>query len=173
MLKEQRNEMLLGFEQVIHWVIARNMTLIGALGLERENVFQDLCVEAILALDRYDPERGASPVTYLVDMLQYAILNMKRTQRMHGMTGCDHWQEISFVPLNMGFDGRCIDAPSKAPYELVELKLFLSEMPENQQRLIQERVSGKYHRKKKDKTMLQQAMETILEGYVRECDICG
>lgn len=173
MQQKKRNEMLTGYENVIHWVMKRNLPLIQALRLEREDVFQDLCVEAIIALDRYDPNRGASCLTYLVDQLQYAVLNMKRKHKVHGMTGYDYREPVTFVPLNVDFDGRPLDAPSEEAYELVELQMFLSSIPEQQQTLITERVCGKCHRRKAENAAIRQALDTILNEYVRGAEVCG
>lgn len=46
-------------------------------------------------------------------------------------------------------------------------------MPETQQQLLDERVYGKHHRKKAEKSAIQQALDYILEGYVKEAGVCG
>ena len=167
MFKEKRNDMLNGYLNVINWVINLNWPLISALQLEREDVFQDLCVAAIMALDSFDPDKGCTCRSYLISKLQYAVLDLKRKHKVHGMTGYDYKNPATFVPLNVDFDGYSIDAPSEESYELVELEMFMEGFPREQRTLISERVHGKFHRKKAERASIQNALESIVDGYIR------
>jgi len=108
--KNTRNELVPGFHKLIWWTIHRNRCLLRALRLEDEDTYQDLAVTAIKAIDSYDPERSASLEKHVAQKLQYAILDMKRRQKPHGITRLNG-ERVTVLSLDTGDNGKIIDFP--------------------------------------------------------------
>lgn len=163
---------MLEYENVIHWVMKINAPLISAMRLDRDDVFQDLSIAAILAIDGFNPEKCDSLFTHLVSRLQYEILRMKKRYVKQGVTGSGQ-QDIQFLSLDIMVDGMGPEVRSESPYELVELIDVLSQLPKAQQTVIIEKISGNYHWKRQDPSLLDEARDVIRTCYERGVTVCG
>lgn len=67
-------------------VIRRNRALIRAARMDRDDVYQQLAIRLIKAVDSFDPEKGTLE-QHIYAQLQYEMLNCKRPYRLHGVTG--------------------------------------------------------------------------------------
>lgn len=74
-------------EDLILRVIKHNRRLLRALGLDQNDVYQDLAIAALDAIDSFDYRRSESIRAHIWMKLQYAILDMKRRNKPYGMTG--------------------------------------------------------------------------------------
>ena len=96
---------------IINRVMRNNRGLIRAAHLEWDDVYQQLAVRLIRAVDSYDPEKGKLK-SHLYAQVTYELLNCKRPYRMHGITGLPkdyHGGDIiSFESIREG--GRDVDA---------------------------------------------------------------
>jgi len=104
-----RNELALSFENLAWWTIHRNENLLHALGLEYDDVFQDLMIAALAAVEGFDPERSESLFTHVRCKMQYAILDMRRAYKPGGMTGISS-MEVTFTPLQTAERFYCLEA---------------------------------------------------------------
>lgn len=84
---DARNEIFLENEGMIRRTIRRNRLLIRALGMDLDDVYQELALAELKAIDGFDPSRSESIRGHIWVQLQYAVLDMKRRQRPHGLTG--------------------------------------------------------------------------------------
>ncbi len=66
--------------------ISRNWSLIEAANLDRDDVYQQLALRMIRAVDTFDPEKGELG-KHLHAQLQYEMLNCKDSRRRYGFTG--------------------------------------------------------------------------------------
>ena len=82
-----RNDVFMENEDLILRVIKRNRLLLRALGLDQNDVYQDLAIAALDAIDSFDYRRSESIRAHIWMKLQYAVLDMKRRNKPYGMTG--------------------------------------------------------------------------------------
>lgn len=84
-----RNEIFLENEGMIWRVIRRNWSLIRALRLDPDDVYQELALAALAALaaiDTFDPMRSECIQAHIWMKMQYAVLDIKRRCRPCGLT---------------------------------------------------------------------------------------
>ena len=82
----ERNAIVEEHLYIIDRVMRRNHELIRAARLNRDDVYQQLAVRLIRAVDNYDPTKGKLK-SHLYAQVTYELLNCKRPYRMHGITG--------------------------------------------------------------------------------------
>ncbi len=81
-----RNAIVEANLHLIDKVMRRNCALIRAAHMDRDDVYQQLAVRLIKAVDSFDPEKGALE-QHISAQLQYEMLSCKRPYRLHGLTG--------------------------------------------------------------------------------------
>lgn len=117
-----RNELFMQYEPMVKWAIRKNWPLIQALRVEREDVYQDLSIAAINAIDGFDSNKSTSLKTHVASRLQYEVLNLKRRYKACGLTGAID-DNISIRSLDyVDDDGFRLEVPYEAPYWAVEVK---------------------------------------------------
>lgn len=85
---EERNEKLLQMENIIQWVVNSHYATIQRLGMDRSDVFQELAVCAIRALDRwYVRENGATLETYVIRNLMGRMKHLIHQHNAGGLVG--------------------------------------------------------------------------------------
>lgn len=84
-----RNRIFMENRDMILRVMKRNRLLLRALNLERSDVYQDLAIAALDAIDSFDSTRSEDIRVHIWVKLQYAILDIKRRNKPHGVTGMD------------------------------------------------------------------------------------
>ena len=81
-----RNNLYFDYTDTIRRIMRRNRILLYALRLEKEDVFQELSIVALLAIESFDPSRSDRMEAHVWAKLQYAVLDMKRGQSPGGLT---------------------------------------------------------------------------------------
>ena len=81
-----RNAIVEAHLHCIDEVIYRNRMLIRAARMDRDDVYQQLALRLIRAVETFDPEKGTLE-QHIYAQLQYEFLNCKRLCRLHGITG--------------------------------------------------------------------------------------
>ena len=74
-------------DNIIHWVLNRHREYLLEAGADLEDVYQDLALCAIKALDRYDPSGGATVENYLITQLKSEVKNIRRRAIAKGLVG--------------------------------------------------------------------------------------
>lgn len=74
-------------KDIILRIMKRNRLLLRSLGLEEDDVYQELAIAALNAIDSFDPQRYEEIRGHIWMKLQYAILDMRRENKPHGITG--------------------------------------------------------------------------------------
>lgn len=82
-----RNRIFTENEGMILRTIKRNRLLLRALNLDLDDVYQDLAIAALAAIDSFNPQRSEDIQAHIWMKLQYAILDIKRRHNPHGITG--------------------------------------------------------------------------------------
>ncbi len=85
---------------LIKSTIRRNRRLLNALHLEDDDVAQELSIAMLSAIERFKPERDVPLAAYVSIKLQYAILDMKRRFKPHGVTGVPQNERLRLIRLD-------------------------------------------------------------------------
>ena len=81
-----RNAIVEAHLHCIDKVMRKNKALIHAAHMDSDDVYQQLAIRLIKAVDSFDPEKGKLE-QHIYAQLQYEMLNCKRPYRLHGITG--------------------------------------------------------------------------------------
>lgn len=146
-----RNEIFLENQGMIDRIIRRNRTLLYALRLDLEDVYQELAIAALKAIDSFDPVRSADIRAHIWMQLQYAILDMKARQKPSGLTAlCGNrptvvsveYAEEQGIPM---YGQQPEQEPSLSP----QLKQALSRLDESEREAVVRYLNGERPRKNK------------------------
>lgn len=160
-----RNDLLTENLWWVRTIISRNMLLIRALRLDYDDVFQDLCIVALKAIDNFDPNRSDSIATHVMSRMQYEIKNLKRRYIPHGMTAAKNI-DIAFLSLDYQSDtGLSLDVPCEDSHSQFEVEDILTELTPAERGVLKEKMEGVYHRKKEQRALLAAASQKITNFY--------
>lgn len=84
---EERNAIFLEIQGEIQWIIRKNLRTIRAVHIDPEDVFQELALEAIRAIDRYTPSGTATVKTFVEKNIARYINKIIVRGYLHDMTG--------------------------------------------------------------------------------------
>lgn len=90
----RRNEIFMENEDMIRRTIRRHWPLLCALRLDVDDVYQELAIAALNAIDGFDPRRSDSVRVHIWAKLQYAVLDIKRQSCPCGITGLGNERPI-------------------------------------------------------------------------------
>lgn len=101
----ERNRIIEEHLSCIDKTIRRNHALMRAAHLDRDDVYQQLAVRLIRAVDTFDPEKGDLE-QHISAQLQYEMLNCKDPKRLCGMTGLPKdFRKGEIISINALKDG--------------------------------------------------------------------
>lgn len=100
---EERNRKLMGMMNTIRWVMGNYAPDIHRLSMDREDVFQELALCALRALDRYCPREGASVETYVTRSLMGKMKHLINRQAAGGLVGGD--ARYTVIPMTVSMEG--------------------------------------------------------------------
>ena len=106
MTTENRNRLFEEKAHLINVTMNKHRVLIRACRMELDDVYQDLSIRLLSAIDKYDPTKCPNMDAYLTLQLRYEILNMKVCSKRTGMTGAP----------KKGFSLMSLDARETAGY---------------------------------------------------------
>ena len=86
-----RNNIFMENVSLINRTMRRHLLLLHALHLDRDDVYQELAIAALQAIESFDPSRSASVEVHIWAKLQYAILNIKEKHRLYELTAFDRF----------------------------------------------------------------------------------
>lgn len=163
-----RNNAMVSHDHLIKAAIRRNMPLIRALRLELDDVYQELAITMLGAIESYDPARSNSLGAYLWLKLQYAILDLKAAYRPCGMTGLKGVR-VTFTSVECYYDGGGpLGIPDRDSFDEVEISDALAILTADERETFCEKMDGIQHRKKEQRDALASAQEKIRELYLRD-----
>jgi len=157
-----RNEIVINYEYLIKMVINRNITLIKALRLDTEDVYQELMISMLNAIEKYDSTRSDSIPAYLYAKLQYSILDMRRRHKPCGLTGTGN-QKITFVSVEYYYDdGASYDVPVEDDTGEIDLSDIFAALSSSEREALDMRIDGYTLRKKHHRDAFSAACEKML-----------
>ena len=97
---QERNALVETHLGCIWWTINKNRRLISAAGLDDEDVFQQLAIRIIRAVENYDPDKGKDLEQHIFAQLQYEVLNCKDAAKLYGIKGAPYGARDLTVSLD-------------------------------------------------------------------------
>ena len=89
--EEERNALFLGMEDSIHWLIRKNMSRIYRAHMDTDDLYQDLAVCALRAIDRFQPDGKATLKTFVERNMLFHLEKQLVQFCMHGLSGKVHY----------------------------------------------------------------------------------
>ena len=86
-----RNNIFIENMELINRTMHRHRLLLFALHLDRDDVYQELAIAALRAIESFDPSRSNSIKVHIWAKLQYAILDIKERHKPHGLAAFDRF----------------------------------------------------------------------------------
>lgn len=158
-----RNEFMVSHSYLIKRSIYRNMTLLKALGLETNDVYQELAIAMLKAIDGFDPRRSDSLAAHVTVKLQYAILKLKEVHKPCGLTG-QKGKRVSFASIEGYYsDGRPLEIYFEDDFGEVEISEVFAILTADERETLCQRMEGIYHRKKYEQNTLISAQRKAKE----------
>ncbi len=85
----ERNRIVEEYLYCIDRTIRRNYVLMKAAHLDHDDVYQQLAIRLIRAVEGFDPQKGDLE-QHIRAQLQYEMLNCKDSRRRYGLTGAPY-----------------------------------------------------------------------------------
>ena len=146
--------------ELINRTMHRHRLLLFALHLDRDDVYQELAIAALHAIDSFDPKRSECIRAHIWMQLQYAILTIKRRNRPCGITcfgkqrptvlSLEYTEEMGYSPTVDPWMEECELSP--------QMRQALSRLDESERRAVIAYLNGQETRRKK---VLQTALNKI------------
>jgi DNA-directed RNA polymerase specialized sigma24 family protein len=157
-----RNRIMAEHEYLIKSAIRRNIALIKALRLETDDVYQDLMISMLKAIEAYDSTRSDFISAHIFAKLQYAILDMKRRHKPGCITGTGNTR-ISLVSVECFYDdGSSLDIPVEDDISPVEWSDILSILQPFERETLEMKINGQPLIKKHQRNDFSIACEKLL-----------
>ena len=111
---EERNRIVEEHLWCVKAVMRQNNAVIRAARMDRDDVYQQLCLRLILAAGRYDPEKSELS-SYILRQLQYELLSCKTSHMPCGIKNAPkELRYDSFVSLDAKDAGTYLDSAMAA-----------------------------------------------------------
>lgn len=104
---QERNALVETHLGCIWWTINKNRRLISTVGLDDDDVFQQLAIRMIRAVENYDPDKGKDLEQHIFAQLQYEILNCKDAAKVYGIKGAPYDARGLTVSLDALVESGC------------------------------------------------------------------
>lgn len=164
-----RNHIFMEHIDLINRTMRRHRLLLYALHLERDDVYQELAIAALQAIDTYDDRRCDSVSVHIWAKLQYAILTIKRRNKPHGMMACE-----SFIPSVLsldlseeyGFPAAAESDSDEDPIREKRLRQALARLEPQERRAVLDYLEGMKPARKAEKNNFDAALEKLRDFYL-------
>lgn len=163
-----RNTIFMEHLDLIHRTLRRNCLLLYALHLERDDVYQELAMAALQAIESFDDSRSDSITVHIWAQLQYAILTIKRRHRPHGFTAVGLSSPVVWSLELSEECGYQIAADSHEEDLLCEKRLrqALSRLDPSERQAVILYLDGIRPKQRAERDMLDTAMKKLREFYL-------
>ncbi len=146
----RRNEIFMENEDMIRRTIRRNWSLLCALRLDMDDVYQELAIAALNAIDGFDPRRSDSVRVHIWAKLQYAVLDIKRQFCPCGITGLGGARPI-VLSVELAEEHGCppvAEERRENPRLSPQLRAALSQLDESERQAVRRYLDGQEPEKK-------------------------
>jgi DNA-directed RNA polymerase specialized sigma24 family protein len=154
-------------DHLIHAAIRRNRTLLYALRLETEDVYQELAMAMLKAIDSFDPSRSHSLGAHINAKLKYAILDLKKNHKPGGVTG-SMGQRISVTSVDSYYDdGSALELEDSVSdyFGNADISDALATLTEPERKTLCKSLYGDKPRTRDQRSLLDSAREKIMSFY--------
>jgi DNA-directed RNA polymerase specialized sigma24 family protein len=166
MTTEQRNSIYTENQNLIDITIRRNRRLIAALGLDIEDVAQDLSIKMLSAIEKFDPARSESLEAHIICQLQYAILDMRRQHKPHGMSGVRQGSCPEYVYIDKTSDnGAVFEIASHDDASIIEFAEVVASLSDSECEALKNKMAGHKPRKKQQTAALASVRDRFASYY--------
>lgn len=161
-----RNKLYFDYTDTIRRVMWFNRILLYALRLEKEDVFQELSIVALMAIESFDPSLSDSMEEHVRAKLQYAVLDMKRYQSPCGLTRLDGARPALYSTEYSEELGHPLSSPFKDELDANDrLHKALTRLEPKERESVLLYLKGYTLRKKEDKSAFASAMDKLKTFY--------
>ena len=160
----RRNELFIEYQKELKIAMCRNRRLFRALRLENDDVYQDLAVAMLKAIDGFDSTRSSSLGTHIACKLRYAVLNMK-DYRPHGMKGVKRGQDVDFAYIDGDSAPALYDDNADTTPDIVVAKDLFGRLSKEERAAVRMRLEGSYLRRKTQRDALASAQRRTIAYY--------
>jgi len=167
-----RNNYLVKYNNLIWWTIHQNRQLINALRLEEDDVYQDLVIAAIKALDNFNPAKSNSLFTHVAAKLQYEILHIKTRNKPHGVTGLKG-KSVTFLSVERHYkNGQPMEISVEVDFGEAEISDAFAQLDSEEETVLRMHMDGECIRRKQQRESLLAAQEKLQNFYGRSLVAC-
>lgn len=163
-----RNNIFMEHMNLINRTMHRNRLLLYALHLDPDDVYQELAIAALQAIDSFDARRCDSVKVHIWAKLQYTILDIKRQYRPHGLTPQGGNSRPSAWPLDLLGEDRVPPAMDDQEEQMQEnrLRQALSHLEPQEQHAVILYLKGARLVHKAEKHSFDSALDKLREFYL-------
>lgn len=163
-----RNDTFLENENMIRRVMRRNLPLIHALRLEWDDVYQELAIAALRAIESFDPSRSNSIKVHIWAKLQYAILDIKERHKPHGLAAFDRFgTSVWSLELAEEYGFSLVEASFEEQQDSeLHLRQALSRLEPQERQAIVLYLDGKRPVRRAEKCSFQTALDKLRDYYL-------
>lgn len=160
-----RNGYMVDHDHLIHAAIRRNRTLLKALRLETEDVYQDLAMAMLKAIDGFDPSRSSSLDAHINAKLHYAILDIKRKHKPGGVIGREG-KYVTITSVECFHDGdRALELPVYDAFDDVDISDALAALTAPERETLRNSMDGEKPGTRDQRDLLESAKAKIMSFY--------
>ena len=157
-----RNHIFMENIDLINRTLRRHRLLLYALHLELDDVYQELAIAALQAIDTYDDRRCDSK-------LQYAVLTIKRRNKPHGIMACEGFAP-GVLSLELSEDyGYPAVAETGSDDDLIRerrLRQALARLEPQERRAVLDYLDGMKPARRSEKNSFDAALEKLRDFYL-------
>lgn len=164
-----RNQIFMENEDLISCVMRRNYPLLRALRLEWDDVYQELAVAMLNAINTFDPARSECLQSHIWMKLQYAVLDIKRRCNPHGMTAMRNDPPPQFYSVELAEEQGCpltnLSYQTEDAIREQRLNQAMSRLEPQERHVVILYLNGESLRKKAQRAEFASAVEKLRRFY--------
>ena len=164
-----RNHIFMENIDLINCTLRRHRLLLYALHLELDDVYQELAIAALQAIDTYDDRRCDSITVHIWAKLQYAVLTIKRRNKPHGIMACEGFAP-GVLSLELSEDyGYPAVAETGSDDDLIRekrLRQALARLEPQERRAVLDYLDGMKPARRSEKNSFDAALEKLRDFYL-------
>lgn len=144
--------------------------MLYALHLELDDVYQELAIAALQAIDTYDDRRCDSITVHIWAKLQYAVLTIKRRNKPHGIMACEGSAPWRPCPWNcrrtMGYPAVAETGSDDDLIRERRLRQALARLEPQERRAVLDYLDGMKPARRSEKNSFDAALEKLRDFYL-------
>ena len=164
-----RNHIFMEHIDLINRTLRRHRLLLYALHLELDDIYQELAIAALQAIDTFDDRRCDSVSVHIWSKLQYAILTIKRNNQPHGLKACGNFAP-GVLPLDLSEEyGLPAAAKTDSDDDRLRerrLRQVLARLEPQERRAVLDYLEGMKPARKAEKNNFDAALEKLRDFYL-------